>query len=131
MDFEQTLEGIQRWEVSFKSGKEALDNGRYEDAEDNLNRAYKSAGKHGINDPRMANICETLADLYCKKSEYQKAGEFYLQVIQIWESTLGPKYSGLIKILNNYAEILEKLNQMDEATEMRDRAERIRLQDRG
>ena len=126
MDFERTLEGVQRWEVFFKCGKEALAEGDYEDAELQLNRALKSAGKYGNEDPRLANIHNALAELYSRQELYEASGEHFRKVIEIWEKSLGPNYSGLIEVLGKYGGILTQLNRADEADEIYNRIEEIR-----
>ena len=126
MDFERTLEGVQRWEVFFKCGKEALEEGDYEDAELQLNRALKSAGKYGDEDPRLANIHNALAEVYGQQELYERAEKHYSKVIEIWEKSLGPNYSGLMEVLGKYGGILTQLNRADEAETIYQRIEEIR-----
>ena len=126
MDFERTLEGVQRWEVFFKCGKEALEEGDYEDAELQLKRALKSAGKYGDEDPRLANIHNALAELYGRQERYETAEKHYRKVIEIWEKSLGPNYSGLIEVLGKYAGILNQLDRAEEAETAYLRIEEIR-----
>ena len=84
MDFEKTLEGIQRWEVFFRTGKDALEDGDFEEAEMQLSRALKSAAKYGDNDPRLASINSALAELHVQQNNYEKAADHYSRVIGIW-----------------------------------------------
>ena len=127
MDFERTLEGVQRWEVFFKSGKEALEEDDFEDAELLLKRALKSARKYGDEDPRLANIHNALGELYTKQELYEKAEKHYSKVIFIWEKSLGPNYSGLMEVLGKYGGILTQLDRSEEAEAVYQRIEKIRI----
>ena len=126
MDFERTLEGVQRWEVFFRCGKEAMEEGDLKDAELQLNRALKSAEKYGDEDPRLANIHNALGELYGRQESYEKAEEHYRKVITIWEKAFGENYSGLMDVLGKYAGIITQLNRADEADAVYNRIEAIR-----
>ena len=126
MDFERTLEGVQRWEVFFKCGKEAMEEGDLEEAELQLKRALKSVRKYGNDDPRLANIHNALGELYGRQEHFVLAEEHYKKVITIWENTLGTNYSGLMDVLKKYGAILAQLNRQEEADIAYNRIEEIR-----
>ncbi len=126
MSFDQTIVNLNRWEVVFRVGKRALADGDLEEAEEQLLAALQDASKMGAGDPRVANINNSLAELYLKLEKYEEAETNFKQVITVWESTLGPSYTGLIDVLDNYAVALDKLGRGAEADETRDRAQKIR-----
>ncbi len=125
MEFEQTIINVRRWEVCYQSGRRAIDSGNFDEAEKHLQMALQEAGKLGQNDPRIANIHNSLGELYFIQKAYDKAIKHYEIVIEVWEKTLGKEYAGLVEVLENYAEILTKLNRADEAENARKRAKSI------
>jgi len=50
-----------------------------------------------------------LAKLYVGKGEYVRAEALYQRALIIEEKALGPEYSGLVIILDDYADLLLKM----------------------
>ncbi len=125
MEFEQTIVNVRRWEIYFRNGKRASEAGNFAEAEDQFNQALNEAAKFGEGDPRLANIHNSLADAYGKDNKPDLAEPHYRRVIDIWESALGPDYSGLVDVLENYGKILKALNRESDAKEALDRAAAI------
>ena len=125
MEFDQTIVNVRKWEVNFRNGKKALEKGDFAEAEKQLLLALEEAGKFGKTDPRLANIHNSLAELYCRQDNFEEAEQYFQQVVEIWENTLGPNYSGLIEVFQKYSELLRKLDKNDQAEALKKRAEEI------
>ena len=125
-EYEQTIVNFQRWEVCLRAGKNALEAGKYEEAEKQLKTALDQASKMKSGDPRVANISCALAELYYTQKQFEKAEQYYKQVIEIWESTLGPDYQGLIVVYESYSMILANLGRNEESRALMDKVDQIK-----
>lgn len=76
----------------------------------------------------MSSSEHHLALLYTHGSEYAKAEPLYRRALAMRENALGPDHPLVAGCLNNYADLLDALNQPERAAELRARASTITAQ---
>jgi len=74
-------------------------------------------------------VMKRLAKLYKNKGDYVKAEPLYGEILKTEEGFLGNSNPVLASTLDDYAELLSKMNRLDEASRLTNRANRIRIKD--
>ena len=116
----------QPWEEYNEAGVEALDQGRYAEAESQFIAACKEAEKSGPEDTYLATSLNNLAGLYRTQGKYTEAEPLFQRSLAIVEKALGPEHLNVAQNLENYAALLRKMGRENEAAEMEARAQAIR-----
>jgi tetratricopeptide (TPR) repeat protein len=75
-----------------------------------------------MEDRSTARSLKGLADLYKAQGKFEKAEPFYRQALSIWEKVLGLEYAEPAGVLENYADLLRKMNREEEAALLETRA---------
>ena len=114
------------WISYNNAGTEALEQGRYAEAEEQFLAALKEAENFGPEDLRLARSLNELARLYHAEDKYAEAEPLYQRSLAIWEKTLGPEHPNVATSLENYAALLDKMGREEEASSMEARAQAIR-----
>jgi len=77
------------------------------------------------NDFVVTAMLTDLAYIYCQERKYEAALPLYQRVLAIHKAKWGPDDPKLASTLDQYAEVLEKLNRPDEAAALRARSSRL------
>ncbi len=79
-----------------------------------------------MEDRSTARSLKGLADLYKDQGKFEKAEPLYQQALSIWEKVLGLEYPEAAEVLDDYADLLRKMNREEEAALLETRAIEIR-----
>src|SRR6185369_75287 len=77
-------------------------------------------------DPTLATFMKRLGKVYVGKGEYAHAQLLYQRALQVEEKALGSDHVVIASTLEDYADLLSKMNRLDEAQELRARIKLIR-----
>jgi tetratricopeptide (TPR) repeat protein len=103
--------------------------GKYAMADTEYRRALKlNQSIHGPKSVPVACNLHNLAVTHCAKFEYAEAEPLYIEAIAIKEKELGANDLELISVLNNYSQMLFRLNREDEAKAIEERIRQINNQ---
>src|SRR6266571_4775331 len=101
--------------------------GKYEQAEPLIQRALAIRERVlGLDHPDTAQSLYWLAYIYSRKGEYEQSEAFYQRTLKIYEKTLPPDHPNIAVTMDNYAGLLRKMNRIEEATTLEERAQAIR-----
>ncbi len=103
------------WRKDLAEGTRAFEQGRYEEAEQQLKAALVQVEQSGPNDPRLPNILDGLAETYRAQGRYAEAEPLYKRSIAIRERTNGPERSSLVGTLNGLADLYRAQGRYAEA----------------
>jgi len=101
---------------------EALDNGKYKEAEDSFNRLLELSLKFKLNRDVIAAM-NNLGALYFKWGDWNKASDFYERAIK--KSLAINFYEGLSKSYNNLGELYEKQGEYNLALDCYDKSKEL------
>jgi tetratricopeptide (TPR) repeat protein len=102
-------------------------NGNYVQAEPLYKRALLVFEKNlGPTHLSVATANKNLAKLYVDEGRYEDAEPLYERSLEIAEKALGPDHPEVAAILEDYAATLQKLNRLNEAFRLKERARLIR-----
>jgi tetratricopeptide (TPR) repeat protein len=103
------------------------DQGKYEQAEPLYQRALAIRERVlGPEHPDTALSLFWLAFIYSRKGEYEQSEAFYLRTLNIYGKTLPPDHPYIARVLDNYANLLRKMNRIEEASKLEQQAREIR-----
>jgi len=94
-------QAVESWQDYRRSGKLALEQGNYVEAERSWLQALAEAKRFGTDNPRRIRSLLDLATLYQSQGRYPDAQPLYLEALEISEKTAGQDNSKLAVILNN------------------------------
>ncbi len=114
------------YDATMAAGKEALDQGRYAEAEKLLLAAVGEAESFGPQDVRLGASLNSLALLYNAQGKYAEAEPLFKRSLSIWEKALGPDHPNVATTLENYAGLLRETAREGEADKLEARAKAIR-----
>jgi tetratricopeptide (TPR) repeat protein len=104
--------------------------GMYDEAEPLCQRAIgileKSASSKSADDPILAPSVNNLLAVYLAQGRYGEALPLYRRVVALKERILGPAHPDLAGSFGNYAALLRKMKQEEEAAAWEARARKIR-----
>ena len=103
------------WERYMAAGRQANDQGDYDEAEKQVLRALQEAENFGPEDPRLAASLNNLALLYHGQGKYAEAEPLHQRSLAIQEKTLGPEHPNVAASLSNLAELYRAQGQYAEA----------------
>jgi tetratricopeptide (TPR) repeat protein/transcriptional regulator with XRE-family HTH domain len=81
----------------------------------------------GVEDPRTAQSYYKLAQVYSAQGRYQEAESLYLKAITTREQTLGSNHVAFATMIDQYADLLYKMNKEEQARKLEEWASKIRL----
>ncbi len=93
------------WRLANDRGCEALNQGRYAEAEDSLLTALEEAKNFEPEDPRLGISLDNLTNVYNAQGKYAEAERLYQRALAIVEKALGPEHLDVAVILNNLASV--------------------------
>lgn len=85
--------------------------------------------KRNSDSAAYTGIMKRLAKLYKNKGDYDKAESLYREILKREETLFGSNNPALASTLDDYAELLSKMNRLDEASKLTTRANLIRQAD--
>ena len=103
------------WEVLIKRGKDALNDGRKQDAERAYKQALSQAEALGEDDPRLTGSLYLLAELYTRHLDEPLVAIKYLQRQQAILRKLGPDFMGLCDSMDLLGQDYKALGRYEEA----------------
>ncbi len=115
-----------RWKKNMSLGERALEEARYDEAEKMFLACLSDAENFGESDERLPLSLNNLAWLYRLQGKYAEAEPLYQRALGIYETALGPEHPHVADTLENYADLLRKMERDAEAEEMEKRAKAIR-----
>jgi tetratricopeptide (TPR) repeat protein len=115
-----------RWEKMMSLGEKALQEGRLARAEKYFLEALSEAENSGASEELLAASLNNLAAVYRAQGKYAQAEPLYQRALGIYETALGPEHPHVADTLENYADLLRKMERDAEAEEMEKRAKAIR-----
>ena len=107
-------------------GEKALQEGRLARAEKYFLEALSEAENSGASEDLLAASLNNLAAVYRAQGKYAQAEPLYQRALGIYETALGPEHPHVADTLENYADLLRKMERDVEAEEMEKRAKAIR-----
>ena len=93
------------WRLANDRGCEALNQGRYAEAEDSLLTALEEAKNFEPQDPRLGISLDNLANVYNAQGEYAEGERLYQRALAIVEKPLRPEHLDVAVILNNLGRV--------------------------
>ena len=93
----------QGWEDYMEAGYEALQSGRFVEAEEMFLVAVRHAEAFGVDDIRRATTLDNLADVYRAQQRDDEAEGLYRQALEIRSQILGPQHQRVAVGLDNLA----------------------------
>ena len=96
------------WEESITAGSQALQEGRYAEAEKLFVAALEEAEKFGEHDSRLALSHLALGRVYQELGHYTQAEPIYKRGLAIQEKALGPEHPKVATSLNNLGFLYEE-----------------------
>lgn len=96
------------------------------DAEALYKRALAVIDKSSPNSYDAGKAAFALATLYAKQGKFVAAEPLFKRALKVSESANGPEHASVASVLDSYAEVLEKVNRVGEASRLRARARMIR-----
>src|SRR6185503_8139472 len=81
----------------------ALEKGRYREAEEQWQAARAVAEGFGPQDPRLGTTLSDLGRLYALQGRYAEAEPLYRRAAEIWTRAWGPEHPAVGKVLENLA----------------------------
>lgn len=115
-----------RWENASAKASEAVQQGRYAEAETLWESALKDAESFQPEDPRLVVSLNNLAQLYDDRKKYAGAEPLYQRLLAIDEKTLGPDHPDVATILYRLAKLYQAQGKYAEAEPLYQRALAIR-----
>ena len=115
-----------RWDAAMEAGKTAYEQGRYEEAEKQLQAALGEAESFEKNDPRLAATLDQLITVYRTEGKPMLAEPHYHRLLGIQEGTWGPMDPRLVTVLNGLGTLYTANRQWAEAESIYQRALAIR-----
>lgn len=103
------------WDKSIEAGTKAYRQGRYAEAEKQLQAALKEAEKFAPNDPRLAATLNDLGLLDQAEGKYGQAETLFKRSLATRERVLGLVHPDVAASLNNLAELYRAKGRYDEA----------------
>lgn len=98
-----------------QAGREAFEEGRYEDAETHLTEAlWMMQAEIDYMDPALAEVVHDLAKVFCAQRKYARGKGFYRRLIAMKEQTLGPDHPEVAAIRTNLAMIRDTKDRLVE-----------------
>jgi tetratricopeptide (TPR) repeat protein len=104
-----------RWRIQHDGAVDALKQGRYSEAASLFLDAVRQAEKLGVQDVRLAESLNGLAQVYRYQQNHAEAEPRARQALAILERALGPSHSGVIPSLANLAGITAATGRYAEA----------------
>ncbi len=114
------------WRRRRRAGMDAFLEGRSQDAERLHRKAYELARLFGPCNVRVGESQSNLAILYLFLGQLDKADKASERALAIMERHLGPGHPDLARHLADRAEILRRLDRLDEAGALESRAKEIK-----
>ncbi len=103
------------WRSDMNAGKQASDQGRFEEAEKLLLTALEKAQKIKIEPSPVPDTYNQLAELYMMQNRFTEAESYYRRALELWEKSLGPDTIQYAKAENNLGLCLFHQRRFDEA----------------
>jgi tetratricopeptide (TPR) repeat protein len=105
---------------------------RYAEAESQFKHALDISERTVTKRYRFITIklLNNLAELYKKQTRHADAEPLYKRVLEIMENDRGKEHLNVAIALENYADLLRKMNREDEAVKLEARAQEIRAKAR-
>lgn len=100
--------------------------GKVSEAESLYKRALAVLDRSTPGSPDAGRAALALATIYFKQGQYGAAEPLFKRALKTSESANGPQHASVAPILENYADVLERLNKGSEAGRLRARARSIR-----
>ena len=104
------------WEQYKQLGSQASQAGNYLEARALWLGALDEAKEFRFDDPRLCETLENLAEVYWRQGKYEKAEPLVKQILQIYQSVLGPDHEDSGITANNLALICERQGKWVDAT---------------
>ena len=99
--------------------------GKYELAEPLYQQALAIDEKvYGQDHPEVATDLNSLANLYTNQGKYEQAEPLYQRALAIREQVFGSDHPATIRVRENYADLLEKMEQKTKAVSAKPKAPR-------
>lgn len=89
------------WPTYKAAGSDAVQQGRYEEAESLLRAAIAQAEKFGSLDPRLADSLNQLAILYATQRKFTQAEPLFQRSLGVSVAVLGPDHPDVAIVLRN------------------------------
>ena len=115
-----------RWDAAMDAGKTAYEQGRYADAEKELQAALGEAESFEKHDPRLAATLDQLITVYRTEGKPMLAEPHYHRLLGIEEGTWGPMDPRLVTVLNGLGTLYTANRQWADAESVYQRALAIR-----
>lgn len=115
-----------RWEKASAKASEALQQGRYTEAETLWEAALKDAENFPPEDPRLVVSLKNLAQLYDDQKKAAEAEPLYQRLLAIEEKILGPDHPDVATTLYGLAKLYQAQGKYAEAEPLYQRALAIR-----
>ncbi len=103
------------WEIHYRAGAGALEQGHYTEAESRFRAALKEAEGFAETDPRRHRTLSGLAHLYTTQGQHTRAESLYQRLLKLQENSLGTENPRLSPTLNQLAQTQAALNQSTQA----------------
>lgn len=113
------------WERHNIAGQQALSQGRTQEAEAQFRLALTEAEKSGLNDPKVPQTLNNLANCLRQQGRYADADPLYLRAIELKGKQVGPLHKDMIPYFENYAKMLRAAGKEKEAEKMEFKAKAI------
>ncbi len=119
------------WEKQIEAAAKALQQGRYNEAEQLSRSALNEAARFGPQDPRLALNLLILGSVYRAQGRYAVAEPLHRRALAIGEKALGPEHPYVATSLENLGRLYRAQGKDAEAERLEARAKAIRAKQAG
>jgi tetratricopeptide (TPR) repeat protein len=113
------------WERYNVGGQQAMTQGKMADAENSFKMALQEAEGFGVNDARLPQTLNNLANCYRQQGKFKDAEPLYQRALEIKTKQVGPLSGDLIPVMDNYAKMLRASGREQEADKLDQKARAI------
>lgn len=115
-----------RWQELTDAGLRAFEKQRLAEAERHFKAALQQADQPGLQDPRLPESCDNLAEVYRLQNKPKEAEKLLRRALAIREARLGPNHLQVALNLDAVAGVLSAQKKHNQADPLYVRARQIR-----
>lgn len=110
------------WDRYNVGGQQAMTQGKWSDAENSFKMALQEAEKLGLNDSKLPQSLNNLANCYRQQGKFTDAEPLYKRALELKTKQVGPFSNELVSIMENYAKMLRASGREQDAAKLDEKA---------